>query len=224
MYQDNPFHNFDHATHVTMSAHKFLKRVGTPTKNEGDGSSSETDLDEYTYDMTSNPLTQFALVFCALIHDVDHAGVSNFQLVKEDAPIAKLYKHRSVAEQNSIDISWDLLMDPNYVELRKAIYRNEAELGHFRQLVVNIVLATDIFDKHMKDIREKRWDKAFLYDYQYQHEEGEWGTQSNERPAPELKNRDGDPLKATIVMEHLVQASDVAHTMQHWDIYLVRPL
>jgi hypothetical protein len=204
-----------------MSAHKLLKRVVTPT-NEVEGS-SETDLDEYTYGMTSNPLTQFALVFCALIHDVDHAGVSNFQLVKEDAPIAKLYKHRSVAEQNSIDISWDLLMDPNYAELRKAIYRNEAELGHFRQLVVNIVLATDIFDKHMKDIREKRWDKAFLYDYQYQHEEGEWGTQSNERPAPELKTRDGDHLKATIVMEHLVQASDVAHTMQHWDIYLVSP-
>jgi hypothetical protein len=26
-------------------------------------------------------------------------------------------------------------------------------------------------------------------------------------------------LKATIVIEHLIQASDVAHTMQHWHIY-----
>jgi 3'5'-cyclic nucleotide phosphodiesterase len=25
--------------------------------------------------------------------------------------------------------------------------------------------------------------------------------------------------KATIVIEHLIQASDVAHTMQHWHIY-----
>ena len=26
--------------------------------------------------------------------------------------------------------------------------------------------------------------------------------------------------KATIVIEHLIQASDVSHTMQHWDIYV----
>ncbi len=25
--------------------------------------------------------------------------------------------------------------------------------------------------------------------------------------------------KATIVIEHLIQASDVAHTMQHWHVY-----
>ena len=25
--------------------------------------------------------------------------------------------------------------------------------------------------------------------------------------------------KATIILEHLIQASDVAHTMQHWHIY-----
>ena len=25
--------------------------------------------------------------------------------------------------------------------------------------------------------------------------------------------------KVTIVLEHLIQASDVAHTMQHWQIY-----
>jgi uncharacterized MnhB-related membrane protein len=26
-------------------------------------------------------------------------------------------------------------------------------------------------------------------------------------------------LRATIVMEYLIQAADVAHTMQHWHIY-----
>jgi hypothetical protein len=30
-----------------------------------------------------------------------------------------------------------------------------------------------------------------------------------------LKGIDGINLRATIVMEHLIQASDVAHTMQH---------
>ena len=35
-----------------------------------------------------------------------------------------------------------------------------------------------------------------------------------------LSEIEGANLKATIVMEHLIQASDVAHTMQHWEIYL----
>jgi hypothetical protein len=54
--------------------------------------------------------------------------------VKENAEVALAYKGKSVAEQNSVDVAWDL-------------------------------------------------------------------------------------LKATIVIEHLIQASDVAHTMQHWHIY-----
>lgn len=52
--------------------------------------------------ITSDPLTQLAVVFSALIHDVDHTGVPNAQLVKEGAEIASIYKNKSVAEQNSI--------------------------------------------------------------------------------------------------------------------------
>jgi hypothetical protein len=224
MYPDNSFHNFEHATHVAMSVSKLLKQLEVR-----DVAEDEVDP-EYTYSMTSNPLSQFAQVFCALIHDVDHQGVSNFQLVKEDVPIARLYRHRSVAEQNSIDISWDLLMDPNYADLRKAIYRSEAELAHFRQLVVNIVLATDIFDGQMKKIRDRRWEKAFLDEHQYHpylgddvdnddEEEEDEDEKPNEREAS-ISFADTEHLKATIVMEHLIQAADVAHTMQHWDIYL----
>ena len=60
------------------------------------------------------------------------------------------------------------------------------------------VLATDIADKELKVLRNARWDSAFSDQY-----------------------REEDPLatvnrKATIVIEHLIQASDVAHTMQHW--------
>jgi hypothetical protein len=221
MYQDNAFHNFEHATHVAMSVSKLLKQLEVRDVDD-----DKIDP-EYTYSMTSNPLSQFAQVFCALVHDVDHQGVSNFQLVKEDVPIARLYKHRSIAEQNSIDISWDLLMDPNYADLRKAIYCSETELAHFRQLVVNIVLATDIFDGQMKKIRERRWEKAFLNEHQYHPYVGD-ENDSDEEEEDEKPNvrevslsfADTEHLKATIVMEHLIQAADVAHTMQHWDIYL----
>jgi hypothetical protein len=43
---------------------------------------------DYTYGMTSDLLTQFACVFSALIHDVDHQGVPNTQLVVEKTDIA----------------------------------------------------------------------------------------------------------------------------------------
>jgi ribosomal protein S4 len=97
-------------------------------------------------------LTQFTLVFSALVHDVDHIGVSNYQLIQEKATIAQLYKNKSVAQQNSVD----LLMDPTNAYLQMAIYGKEDQLKHFRQLLVNIVLATDIFDADMKAIRERR--------------------------------------------------------------------
>ena len=53
-----------------------------------------------------------------MIHDVDHPGVGNMQLVKEKTEMALAYNNESVAEQNSIDVAWELLMDPMYKDLR----------------------------------------------------------------------------------------------------------
>lgn len=134
---------------------------------------------------------------CTLIR----RGVSNAQLCKENKELASAYDEKSVAEQNSLDLAWDALMDPNFQDLRNCIYTTPAELKRFRQLLVQTVLATDIFDKELSALRKKRWARAFQVDEQYE-------TQTD-------VNR-----KATIVIEHLIQASDVAHTMQHWQEYL----
>jgi hypothetical protein len=141
-------------------------------------------------------------VFAALIHDVDHTGAPNAQLVKEDAPVARLYKGKSVAEQNSLDISWDLLMESEYKDIRRLIYTTAGEFKRFRQLVVNSVMATDIVDKHLKTLRNNRWDVVFSENCNEMY------------PCSRVKD-----MKATIVIEHLIQASDVAHTMQHWHVY-----
>ena len=156
----------------------------------------------HTYGITSDPITQFACVFSALIHDCDHSGVPNAQLVKENTRIAQYYRGKSVAEQNSLDLAWDLLQDEAYSDLRSVIYTTDEELQRFRQLVVNAVMATDIVDKELKALRNARWDRAFTS-----------GPNVEENPIDD-RNR-----KATIVIEHLIQASDVAHTMQHWHIY-----
>jgi hypothetical protein len=100
-------------------------------------------------------------VFAALIHDVDHTGVPNTTLVNENAAIAAVYNSKSVAEQNSVDVAWSILMDSEYDDLRASIYSDATSLEHFRQLVVNSVLATDIMDKEANSIRSVKWEKAF---------------------------------------------------------------
>jgi hypothetical protein len=154
MYRDVPFHNFDHASHVTMSVTKLLSRVVTPStvdiaRRGSIQQEGETNLHEYTYGITSDPLCQFALSFAALIHDVDHLGVPNAQLVKEKTEMATKYNNQSVAEQNSVDIAWDLLMQPQYLALRECICYTRADQQRFRALVVNAVMATDIVDKEL---------------------------------------------------------------------------
>ncbi|CAB9507971.1 Receptor-type guanylate cyclase gcy [Seminavis robusta] len=231
LYRDTvPFHNFEHASHVTMSVVKLLSRIVAPKAVSSDGEGDfNKELHDHTYGIASDPLTQFAVVMSALMHDVDHVGVPNIQLVKEKAAICAKYRNQSVAEQNSVDMSWHLLMDPDFQDLRATIYSSQEELTRFRQLVVNTVLATDIVDKELKELRNARWDRAF------HHPKRQWSSSSLVSADPEqpeqvpinrkkqrnssVYNDDSTNRKATIVIEHIIQASDIAHTMQHWHIY-----
>jgi len=136
-----------------------------------------------------------------MIHDADHQGVPNAQLVKEHAPVAQQYGNRSVAELNSLVLCWNLLMSDKFTNFRNLLCATDEEPNRFRDLVINSVLATDIVDKELKGKRNARWDKAF-------------NQTDVDEPHHDKVNR-----KATIVIEHLIQASDVSHTMQHWHIY-----
>jgi class 3 adenylate cyclase len=214
-YEDNPFHNFEHASHVAMSAVKLLKRIvmSDNVDYRRDSKQKETekvkaiakDLHQATYGISSDPVTQFSTVFSALIHDVGHTGVPNGQLAKEEPDTAERYRNKSIAEQRSVDMAWGILMEPDYENLRGAMFPTKFEMQHFRQLIVNSVLATDIFDKELSALRKARWQKAFHAD---------------ELVVP-IKESADDAFnrKATIVIEHIIQASDVAHTMQHWHVY-----
>jgi class 3 adenylate cyclase len=108
MHRDNPFHNFEHASHVTMSVSKLLSRIVAPDEvlNQEESENMASSLHDHTYGITSDPLTHFAVVVSALIHDTDHAGVSNFQLIQENHKMAKFFNKKSVAEQNSIVLAW----------------------------------------------------------------------------------------------------------------------
>jgi hypothetical protein len=190
-----------------MSVNKLLTRIVTPdlasaasTKDKKALHEMAAEIHNFTHGLTSDPMASFAIVFSALIHDVDHQGVSNVQLAKEEPAMGELYRNKSVAEQNSLDIAWDLLMSEQFDQLRKFIFGTQEEMLRFRQLIVNVVLATDIFDKELGQLRKDRWNRAFHGDADLTDET--------------IRN-----MRATIVIEHIIQASDVSHTMQHWHVY-----
>ena len=183
----NAFHNFEHAMHVTASTHKLLSRIENAEEKDGCDS----------FGVATDPLVHFTLVLAALIHDVDHPGVPNTQLVKENTRNAQIYKE-SIAEQHSLDTVWGLLMSKEYDDLRACIYSTEGELRRFRQVMVNAVLATDLLDNTIQTRRNERWEVAY----------------SDDARGDDAKNR-----KATMLVEILIQAADVAHTMQQWQVY-----
>ena len=254
LYRDVPFHNFEHASHVTMSANKLMKRIMTPdsvsdnnnhnhkvgSRNRGSSSSNNNTgresrrqrrknyasaLHHSTFGISSDPLTRFAVVFAALIHDVGHTGVANAQLVKEGQQIAKRFHNKSVAEQNSVVVAWDLLMEARFADLQTSIFGNEDGRRRFRQLVVNAVMATDILDTELLALRKNRWDKAFHVpsrrsSNESQKDEESIGCSKRRDEIRKLEEEEAMNRKATIVIEHIIQASDVAHTMQHWHIFV----
>lgn len=136
----------------------------------------------------------------AIVHDVEHEGVPNSTLVEEATFLATKYHNKSVAENNSIAVAWDILMKDEYQDLRKCIGPTHKELAHFHELLTKIVLATDVMDRELKAARDARWAAVFSA-----------GSQIN--------NPGIDHDRAQIVLEHLIQASDVSHTMQHWQVY-----
>ena len=71
-------------------------------------------------------------------------------------------------------------------------------------------MATDICDPDLKELRNNRWERAFSKD---------GNGCDNSAVQSEDDTKASNDRKATIVIEHLIQASDVAHTMQHWHIY-----
>ena len=232
MYNDNGFHGILHAMHVLSSAKAMLSRITYDAAD--DNSSADT-----SFGLAEDKLARFAMIFSALIHDIDHRGVPNFCLAKEDPKLASRYVGKAIAEQNSIDIGWEMLMAPKYKELRQCIYTSKEELMRFRKLVVNIVIATDIFvsflealrtdgrlrflllgisaysnlpfssfqDPDLSKRREDRWQRSF--------DPNHWSKSF----AAHVSTETDANLKATVVLELLMQASDIAHTMQHWNVY-----
>jgi hypothetical protein len=134
--------------------------------------------------------------------------IPNGQLVKEGSDLAEKYGNQSIAEQNSVDLAWKLLMNPDYEDLRRCLFNVQEEIYGFRHLLVKCVMATDICDKESAACRARRWEQVFsqskiLNDDHHNVTVEEVASQ-----------------KAWLIVEHLIQVSDVSHTLQHFNVFL----
>jgi len=140
-----------------------------------------------------DPLVRFTVVLSALVHNIGHTGVPNDRLKVENPGLAEKYNNKSISEQNAIDTTWNIFMANEHQNLREFLFGSSvAECKRLRELMVNGVMATDLSDPVLKALRKRRWTKA--------------STDPN--------------TKATLVMEHILQASSVGHHFQEWGIFL----
>ncbi|XP_063094392.1 cGMP-inhibited 3',5'-cyclic phosphodiesterase 3A isoform X1 [Cavia porcellus] len=165
-YRDIPYHNRIHATDVLHAVWYLTTQPipGLSTVVNDPGSASDSDSDSgfthghigYVFSKLYNAaddkygclsgnipaLELMALYVAAAMHDYDHPGRTNAFLVATSAPQAVLYNDRSVLENHHAAAAWNLFMSrPEYNFLSNL---DHVEFKHFRFLVIEAILATDL--------------------------------------------------------------------------------
>lgn len=140
MYNNNPYHNWRHACHVTVSAKTLLNGLCHPEAFQG--------------------LERIALLFSCIIHDVDHLGVWNSVLVGQGHEYAVAFNDQSPLEMRSLQVGFDILRRHNFTAGFPEL-SDIKERQRFRKLVVDLVLCTDIGDKDRSRLTTLKIQDAF---------------------------------------------------------------
>jgi hypothetical protein len=157
-YKDTPYHNFEHAYHVTISISRLLDLV----LSSGVSNGTKKERPPPSYGLRNDPLNQMAMIFAALVHDVEHQGIPNRQLALEDDRLAILYNDQSIAENWSLYIAFSELLQDEFKGLREVMFGPDGQgYSHFRRTVVNLVLNTDIASPERTQISKSKWKEAF---------------------------------------------------------------
>jgi len=116
---DRPFHTFEHASHTVLSVTKFVSAIKT------DDSIDDRVLN-IIKSMITHPLTQFVLIFAALVHDTGDEKVG---------------EPRLVAAEKSTRRAWSLFLEPAFSDLRSCVCKNRSDLEFFRRLLGKSITA-----------------------------------------------------------------------------------
>lgn len=120
-YHNNAFHNFYHALSVTHFTHMLIGATN------GKSCLSQLNL--------------FAIMFSALVHDVDHPGNTNVFEINKGTELALRYNDVSVLENHHCSTAFSILKRPHINLLEQLTVANRNEL---RKIVISSILATDM--------------------------------------------------------------------------------
>ncbi|KAJ4460714.1 putative cAMP-specific phosphodiesterase [Paratrimastix pyriformis] len=121
-YNQNPYHNAMHAADVMQAMYAMLTRGGLRKR------------------LALSPLETLGCMLAAIIHDVEHPGVTASLLVNSHSPASLLYG-QSVMESHHSRRGWELMCSGEYAFL-DALSAEQFETMH--QLVDTLVLGTDV--------------------------------------------------------------------------------
>ena len=156
-YNPCPYHSFKHAYHVTISTNKLVDMIVHQYPNEKLA---------HTFGFRDDPLMQLCMIFSAIIHDVDHRGIPNRQLELDDEDLAIQFNDQSIAENNSLFISFLELRKEKYDKLRSIIFPQQEDYRRFRSASINLVLTTDIASPQRTQLGKSKWKEAFGAPYE----------------------------------------------------------
>jgi transcription termination factor NusB len=217
-FQSNPFHNFQHSCHMIRSMIKLMDEL-----NKGGSSGKASNV------LAQDPLAQFVVILTCMVQDVDNPGVTNEQLMQEDADMAEYFNRTCLQrkcliylclvsicvytlrrltlvslskflEQNALDVAWELLVGETCENLLQVICSHSAmELERFRKYMVHAMMATDREDHDLLLARFKRWKEV-----------------SSPRHSTNRRNNSGPPswLQSIVSIEQFVQLSNQIHNAQ----------
>lgn len=126
----NPYHNFTHAITVMHGVYWMLRKTRVVS--------------------LFDDVAILAVVFAALVHDVDHRGKTNNFEVKKMSDLGLLYNNKSVLENHHCATAFTLLLEDSR-NIFKCLHPQE--FLKMRELTIEFILTTDLachFSHHKK--------------------------------------------------------------------------
>ena len=122
IYRDNPYHCFKHAIDVTHTTYLYVLMV------------------RESLNMTQ--LEMFSLLVAALVHDMDHPGVTNAYLIATRDPLAMTYNDESVLENLHLERFFSLCQNNEDANILSGF--DDDTYRRVRRSIIACVLHTDM--------------------------------------------------------------------------------
>ncbi|XP_063712465.1 dual specificity calcium/calmodulin-dependent 3',5'-cyclic nucleotide phosphodiesterase 1A-like isoform X4 [Symsagittifera roscoffensis] len=164
---DNPYHNLIHGADVTQTCHYFMLQTG---------------LMNWLTD-----LEIFAVLIAACSHDVEHTGTTNNFHINTQSPLALLYNDKSVLENHHVSYLFRVMKDFPESNILGNLSRDD--FMEFRQLVVDMILATDM-SFHFSQLKAMKT--------------------SISQP---------EPVEKTKALGLVLHTADISHPAKEWDVH-----